>query len=133
MSENLDLVRSIYADWERGDFSSTEWADPEIEYVHADGPAEGTWTGLAGMAMGWREWLSAWKDLRIEAERYVELDDGRVLVLARGIGRGSASGLDTGEMRSEGTSLFYIRDGTVTRLIHSWDRDRTLADLGLER
>ena len=83
------------------------------------------------MASGWREWLSAWEDLRIEVERYVELDKGRVMVLSRGIARGSASGLDTDQMRSEAAAVFHIRDGTVTRLIITWDRERALADLGL--
>ena len=49
MSENLDLVRSIVANWERGDWSSDSWIDPEIEYVIAGGPQPGTWKGRDAM------------------------------------------------------------------------------------
>lgn len=110
-SSNLDLVRSIYGTWERGDWSSVEWADPEIQWVSADGPAPGSWTGLAGMAEGWREWLSAWKEFRIEVDEYRELDDERVLVLPRVSGRGKTSGLELGQMWTKGAALFHIRDG----------------------
>jgi ketosteroid isomerase-like protein len=132
VSANLDLVRSIYADWERGDVSSAEWADPEIEYVWADAPDPRSWKGLAEMAEGFRQWFSAWEDMRNEAEDYRELDDERVLVLHRFTGRGKWSGLELGQMHARGAALFHVNDGKVARMVHYADRWRALADLGLE-
>src|SRR5262249_7054840 len=132
MSENLDLVRSIHAAHERGDYSSVEWADPEIEFGWADGPSAGSWTGLAGMAEAWRDYLSAWAEKRTVIDEYRELDAERVLVLYAFIGRGKRSGLEVGQMRGRGAGVFHLRDGKVTRLVLYWDRDSALADLGLE-
>jgi hypothetical protein len=130
-SANLDLVRSIFADWERGNFGSVEWADPEIEFVIADGPAPGSWSGLEGMVEGWRDFLSAWESWRGEAEGYRDLGGGRVLVLILGSGRGKTSGLDAGQVKAEGVNLFQIRDHKVVRLVVYFDRGRALADLEL--
>ncbi len=133
MSENLDLVRSIFADWERGDWSSAEWAHPEIEFDIADGPEPGVRIGVAAMAESWLEWLSAWEDYRIQAEEYRELDEERVLVLNRYGGRGKTSGLEIGDAGGmKAATLFHVRDGKVTTLVGYNSRENALADLGLE-
>ena len=132
MSANLDVVRSIYADWERGDFRSVEWVDPEIELVWFDGPSPGTWSGLSGVEAGWRDFLDAWDDYRVRPEDYLTVDDERVLVLVRFTARGKVSGVEVAESGARGANLFHIRDGLVRRLVLYWDRDRALADLGLE-
>jgi hypothetical protein len=75
MSANLELVRSIYEVREPGGFSKAKWADPEIEYVFADGPSPGTFTGLMEMAEATREFLSIWKGFHIHVDEYRELDD----------------------------------------------------------
>jgi ketosteroid isomerase-like protein len=130
--ENLEFVRSLYGAWERGDFfSSVGWAHPEIEFVFADGPTPGSWRGLAGMAEGFREFLSAWKEVSLTVEEYRDLDDERVLVFVQYSGRGKTSGLQLGQMRTRTAGLFHVRDGQVTRLVLYWDRERALADLGL--
>jgi ketosteroid isomerase-like protein len=131
-SANLDLVRSICAAWERGDFhSSAKWAHPEIAFEIVGGPAPGGWTG-ADAAEGYRDFLSAWEDLRVEADEYRDLDDERVLVLTHFSRRGKKSGLELGQISTNGAYLFDVRGGKVTRLVRYWDRDRALAGLGLK-
>src|SRR2546430_1919893 len=105
MSENVDLVRSIYAAYERGDLGSVDWAHPGIELGFADGPAPGGWSGQAAAIEGFREFLSTWEDWRVEAEEYRELDNERVLVLTRRRGRGKRSGLDVGQLQTKGAAL----------------------------
>jgi hypothetical protein len=93
MSENLDLARSIYADWERGDYSHTDCAHPAIEFVSANGPEPGTRTGAAEMVAFWRAFLGAWEHHHAEAREYGVVDDQRVLVLDRVSTRGKGAGL----------------------------------------
>ena len=131
-SANLNLVRSIYEDWERGDWGSVEWAHPEIEVVWADGPTPGEATGVAGMAERTRDFLSAWERLNTQAEEFRELDRERVLVLDHAsAGRGKTSGLDVAQMGQKGAHLFHIHGGRVTRLVIYLDREHAFADLGM--
>jgi ketosteroid isomerase-like protein len=126
---NLDLVRSIYAGWERGDFSSNDWAHADVEFVFSSGPEPGTWSGHSGMAEGYGDWLRAWENFRAEPEEYLELDDERILVLVRNSGRGKISGLEI-ESRSV-ANLFHLRDGKVFRITVYLDRDHAFADVGI--
>jgi hypothetical protein len=106
VSENLDLVRSIVEAWERGDFTSAEWADDKIEFVLPDGPDPGSWTGIAAMGEAWGRRISTAESFRIAAEEFRELDDERVLVLTPVGGRSKTSGLDLGQMSRKGRPSF---------------------------
>ena len=144
MSTNLDLVRSIVAPFERGDFSRTDWADPEIEYVAVDGPEPGSATGLVGLAEAMRSMFSGIEDIRAEAEEYRELDTERVLVLTHGSGRGKTSSVPVVQRGAEvfefassaaGNEEFVFRfaasridDGRERRFVRAVDARRRLAD-----
>ena len=131
-SANVELVCSIHAAWERGDYSSVDWADPDIEYVVDGGPDAGVFKGRIAMAKAWREVLRAFADHRSEVDEVREIDDERVLVLVRLKGRGKTSGLELDQTQSKVAALYHVRDGRVIRHVIYWDRDRALADLGLK-
>ncbi len=76
--------------------------------------------------------MNAWEDLRTAIDDYRELDGERGLVLARFADRGKTTGLDLGEVGTQGAYLFHVHDGKVTKLVGYWTRAVALADLGLK-
>jgi ketosteroid isomerase-like protein len=130
-SRNLDLVRSIYADFERGNYFAGDWRAPELEFVMADGPEPGRWSGVAAAAQRWREFLHDWQDTHPQAQEYRELDDESVLVLFRPGGRGKGSGLEVADTGARAATLFQIRGGKATRVVVYLDPEHAFAELGL--
>jgi ketosteroid isomerase-like protein len=110
--ENVEAVRSILANWARGDYSSVDWADSDIEFIT---PLDSTVTrGHDALKRRWREFLTAWDHFATEPERFVDVGDDRVLVLVRFESRGRASGTPTSGFT--GGQLFTLREGKVVRL-----------------
>jgi hypothetical protein len=129
--ENVELVRSLHEAWERGNYSSIEWADPDIDWVVADGPEPCSGKGLIGLGHAWSAWLSAWEDLRVEVDEYRDLDDERVLILQRKSGRGKHSGLEIGEMHAKSATVCHVHGDKVTKMVLYYKRENAFADLGL--
>ena len=76
--------------------------------------------------------LSAWRDHRVIAEEYRELDDGGILALTTFRGRGEASGIELTHSLARGASVMYVREGQVERIVLYMNRAIALADLGLK-
>ena len=129
---HVELVRSVHTAWERGDYDSTEWADPELEWLVADGPEPCSGKGLVGLAEAWAAWLSAWEDVRVGVDEYRDLDDERVLVLQSKSGRGKQSGLEIDEMNAKSATICHVRSGKVTKMVLYYERENAFADLGLK-
>jgi hypothetical protein len=80
-----------------------------------------------------RDYSSPWESVRVEADEFRALDDEPVLVLIRQHGRGKTSG-DGAFGRGHGCGERAARPRQTGHEVHpNWDRDRALADLGLEK
>jgi hypothetical protein len=133
MSTNLDLVPSIYADRESGDFKRADWADPEIEFEVIGSVSTEARTGVSGMAEGFRDFLSTGADYGVEADEYRELDSGRVLVPVHATsGRAKTSGVDMRWVRRTERLCITKPNDKVAGLVIDPDADRALAELELE-
>lgn len=131
--ENVEFVRHTAAEF---GLSFTGFEDafragvfaPDVEVdlsaVYPDGPiirGLEAWRGFAD-SMPWG------RTLRLEPERFFDVDDERVLVFVRGTAEGEGSGVPV-EARS--AHEITIRDGVVVRLKVYGDRHEALEAVGL--
>jgi ketosteroid isomerase-like protein len=129
--ENVEVIRRLYEHWERGDFSTTGFFDPEIVYsrIGTETPGmEGEWRGLEEMSEGTRDYFRVFSDLRIEAERIIDLGDDRVLVLTRQTGHGKLSGVPFDHQLAD---LMTFRAGKIVAMDAYWHRAEALEAAGL--
>jgi uncharacterized protein len=127
---NVAILRRLYEQWATGDLSAHSY-DPEIEYsrIGAETPdMEGRWRGLDEVWAAIVEYLRAFADLRIEAERLIDLGGDQVLVLSRHTARGKQSGVP---IEHEVGDLFTLRGGKIVRYDSYWNRADALEAAGL--
>jgi ketosteroid isomerase-like protein len=124
---NVDVVKGIFHAWERGDFSSVDWADPDIEFS-IPGPDTHVYRGVEAMGRAWAEWLNAFDEFSVLGEEFHEAGN-KVVVrqLFRGKGKGSGIPID----RIPGAAVFTLRDGKVIRFEGHITLEGAMASAGL--
>jgi ketosteroid isomerase-like protein len=128
MSEaNVEVARAIYRDWERGDFTATDWADPEIEFT-IPGPDLHVHRGVESMGRAWADWLGAFEELSISGEAFHDAGD-KVVVEQLFHGKGKGSGIPIDEIR--GAAVLTVRDGKVIRFEGHTTAEAALDSAGL--
>ena len=125
--ENVEVVRRVYEEWSRGDFSSGDVFDPDVEFDMVDWPGQDRSRGIDEMRQAWRASLSAWEDFRAEPTGFIENGAHVVVpthVTARGRGSGAA-------VTAETATVWTLDSGKVIRLALHWDAAAALEAGGL--
>jgi len=133
--ENGAIVRSIYVDWQRGDFSlmdrESEWRDvfePDFEWhTRADLPDAGVRKRYEGIVRLRDEWVDAFDDMHIDLGELIDAGD-HVVAVTRLCGclRGSGHELDVEE-----TQVWRMRGGRATEVRAYLTRSEALNAVGL--
>ncbi len=129
--ENVEIVRRIYAEWERGNFQEAlSRFDPEItfETFMPDASENVVFHGIDEMASFTRDWFGQWRRYRVTGDEFRAVGADQVFVA----GRQAATGIHSGaEVESPGYTVWTLRSGKVVRLLAHYDRDKALEAAGL--
>lgn len=123
------MLARIGAAFAREGFSGFRpFLHPDFEFHEPpQQPGATVFRGRDAALEGWNAWSEAWVEQRSVTEGVAELGDGRILVLTRE----HLQGRDELVTEHRAAHVISFRDGLVACWEASWDRDRTLRDLGL--
>lgn len=129
--DNLEIVRSIYAKWERGDFvAAIGFFDPEItfETFMPDSKQPVVMEGVDQIEKFMRDWFEQWRAYRVTGEEFRPAGEDKVLVSGRQLATGRQSGV---EVVSPAFTVWTFRDGKVIGLSAHYDEGQALEAAGL--
>ena len=129
--ENLEILRSIYAEWEQGRLGAGRaMYDPDItvETFMPDAGEAVTLQGLNEFEGFVRDWLTQWQEYRVTGEDFQEVEADKVLVSGRQIATGHRSGVG---VESPAFAVWTFRQGKVVKLSLHYDREDALEAAGL--
>jgi ketosteroid isomerase-like protein len=125
MDEQIELLRRAYQTFNDGDVDVALF-HPHLCIVQTSSlvGTAGTFVGHDGLRRSAEELRQGFEQIRFEPEEYDELDDGRVLVRCRFVGRGTRSGI---ELDSEVWHIWTFQDGLLYRMEVFASKRRALA------
>jgi ketosteroid isomerase-like protein len=124
--ENVEVVRRIYADWEKGDMrAGVELFDSDIVFASfmPDSTERITVRGPEGVETFMREFLAQWRDYRLFGEKFRQVGTNKVFVEGHQTATGRESGV---AVEDEAFSIWTFRGGRVVNLLFDRDRHRAL-------
>jgi ketosteroid isomerase-like protein len=125
--ENVELVRSLYAGWLRGEIGIDK-LDPEISMVEsATLPGAASAHGVEAVERYIQSFAKHWEQISFEPLEYIDAGE-RVVVVARLVGRGKKSGV---EVTRTWAYVWTLRGQKALSMVGYADRAEALKAVGL--
>jgi ketosteroid isomerase-like protein len=116
--ENVEVVRTLYAGWEKGRFwDMTDVYAPDVEWQWSRQAAmlrsgSSNYRGLPAIGQAMREWVSEWGLFRLSPEEFIDAGD-HVIVLSEVHAELKEA---RGEVHDHQADVITFRDGKIVRM-----------------
>jgi ketosteroid isomerase-like protein len=124
---DVELLRSLFDDWERGEFSrGVELYADNMYFTTVEPEGQHSGHGPAGVRRFMERFLGAWEFYSVRVDEIEELGGGRYHGAGEQYARGKESGTETRYPAHVGAQ---VEDGKITRLVFSFTREDAVARL----